>query len=125
MGLKCLVSPVWQIWLFLLHMFDASLKGVPLPRSHPMAGGAGRIYAIAGTDATEKFMRQHGNPSMQVRFWCALMCIHRCAVVLGRSGGWGWHAHAGISQTAGICLSSSLLQWDLLQNYLIGELSSS
>lgn len=77
MGLNCLVSPVWQIWLFLLHMFGASLKGVPLPRSHPMAGGAGRIYAIAGTDATEKFMRQHGNPSMQVR----LRCVQRCMCV--------------------------------------------
>lgn len=31
------------------------------------AGGANRIYAIAGTDATERFMRQHGKPSMQVR----------------------------------------------------------
>ncbi|KAI7844465.1 hypothetical protein COHA_001968 [Chlorella ohadii] len=46
--------------------------------THP--GGAGRIYAIAGTDATERFMRQHGRPSMQ---------------------------------------------WDLLQNYLIGELAPS
>ncbi|PRW33612.1 nitrate [Chlorella sorokiniana] len=45
--------------------------------THP--GGAGRIYSIAGTDATQKFMRQHGKPSMQ---------------------------------------------WDLLQNYIIGELST-